>query len=159
MLKITDLMSDARCYEKLRELRWGKGPVRCPRCESDECKEKGASNKSSENRKYRCASCTRSFNDLTGTLFAESNLPLKVWMGCLYLMNLNTSNRQIAQELGFSEKTAQHMTTKMRQAVEANMADPTLSGEVEFDEVYIVAGHKGRPETAKKRVETGAEGA
>ena len=54
MLKITDLMSDARCYEKLRELRWGKGPVRCPRCESDECKEKGASNKSSENRKYRC---------------------------------------------------------------------------------------------------------
>lgn len=159
MLKITDLMSDARCYEKLRELRWGKGPVRCPRCESDECKEKGASNKSSENRKYRCASCTRSFNDLTGTLFAESNLPLKVWMGCLYLMNLNTSNRQIAQELGFSEKTAQHMTTKMRQAVEANMADPTLSGEVEFDEVYIVAGHKGRPETVKKRVETGAEGA
>ena len=47
----------------------------------------------------------------------------------------------------------------MRQAVEANMADPTLSGEVEFDEVYIVAGHKGRPETVKKRVETGAEGA
>ena len=68
-------------------------------------------------------------------------------MGCLYLMNLNTSNRQIAQELGFSEKTAQHMTTKMRQAVEANTADPTLSGEVEFDEVYIVAGPKGRPET------------
>jgi hypothetical protein len=29
MLKITDLMSDAQCYEKLRELRWGKGSVHC----------------------------------------------------------------------------------------------------------------------------------
>ena len=100
MLKITDLMSDAQCYEKLGELRWGKGPVRCPRCAGNECKEKGTSTKSSENREYRCANCTRSFNDLTGTLFAESNLSLKAWMGCLYLMNLNTSNRQIAQEPG-----------------------------------------------------------
>ncbi len=158
MLKITDLMSDAQCYEKLRELRWGKGRVRCPRCSSDDCKEKGVSNKSTENRKYHCANCARSFNDLTGTLFAESNLPLKAWMGCLYLMNLNSSNHQISQELGVSEKTAQHMTMKLRRAVEANTTDPSLSGEVEFDEVYIVAGHKGRPEAVKKRVERGAEG-
>jgi len=158
MLKITDLMSDAQCYEKLRELRWGKGPVRCPRWSSDGCKEKGASNKSPDNRKYHCVNCTRSFNDLTGTLFAESNLPLKAWMGCLYLVNLNASNYQISRELGLSEKTAQNMTTKLRRAVEANTTDPTLSGEVEFDEVYIVAGHKGHPEAVKKRVERVAEG-
>ena len=150
MLKITDLMGDAQCYEQLRELRWGKGPVRCPRCDSDDCHEKGTSNKGPENRKYHCADCGRSFNDLTGTLFAESNLPLKAWMGCLYLMNLNTSNHQIANELGVSEKTTQHMATKMRRAVEANTVDPMLSGDVEFDEVYIVAGHKGHPEKVKK---------
>jgi hypothetical protein len=28
---------------------------------------------------------------------------------------------------------------------------PTLTDEVEYDEVYIVAGHKGKPEEVKKK--------
>jgi len=65
-------------------------------------------------------------------------------------MGVNTSNRQIAQELGISEKTAQNMTKKIRTEIQKNRPDPELSGEVEFDEVYVVAGHKGHPETVKK---------
>jgi hypothetical protein len=33
-----------------------------------------------------------------------------------------------------------------------------LSGTVESDEVYIVAGHKGHPEAVKKKAETDADG-
>ena len=33
-----------------------------------------------------------------------------------------------------------------------------LSGEVECDEVYIVAGHKGNPEAVKKKEGRGVEG-
>ena len=65
-------------------------------------------------------------------------------------MGLNMSNRQISQELGVSEKTAQAMADKLRKEVQKNNPKPTLSGEVEFDEVYIVAGHKGHPEAVKK---------
>jgi hypothetical protein len=32
----------------------------------------------------------------------------------------------------------------------AAQPEPSLSGQVECDEVYVVAGHKGQPETVKK---------
>ena len=65
-------------------------------------------------------------------------------------MGLNISNHQIAQELGITEKTAQAMTEKIRSGIEEKRHEPTLSGEVEFNEVYVVAGHKGHPEAVKK---------
>lgn len=74
-------------------------------------------------------------------------------MGCLYLMNMNASNRQISQELEVSERTAQRMTTKIRKEIQKNSPSPELSGEVEFDEVYVVAGHKGHPKSVKKKGE------
>ena len=157
MLKITDLMSDDTCYEKIRELRWGESSVSCPRCHNDECEHIGNSKKHAHCKSYRCSGCGRCFNDLTGTIFAESNLSIKTWVGCLYLMNINASNRQISQELEVSEKTAQKMTTKIRKEIEKNSPKPQLSGEVEFDEVYVVAGHKGHPESVKKRVGLAAD--
>ena len=67
-------------------------------------------------------------------------------------MGLNVSNRQIAQELEVSEKTAQNMTRKIRKEITQNRSETILSGEVELDEVYVVAGHKGHPESVKKRI-------
>ena len=158
MLKITDLMSEDVCYQKVRSLRWGSGPVSCPRCYHDQCDETGCSKKHPECKSYCCQGCGRCFNDLTGTIFSESNLSLTTWMACLYLMNMNASNRQISQELEVSEKTAQRMTTEIRKEVRKNSPSPVLSGEVEFDEVYVVAGHKGHPKSVKKKGEKGEGG-
>jgi len=58
---------------------------------------------------------------------------------------LNISNRQIARELGMTRNTAQRITTTLREEISRKTPQPTLSGFVEMDEVYIVAGHKGRP--------------
>jgi hypothetical protein len=43
------------------------------------------------------------------------------------------------------------MTKQLRQGIERAQPDPQLSGEVEADEVYITAGHKGRPEAVQKK--------
>ncbi len=136
---------------KVRELRWGQNRVHCPRCDSQSCEETGKTDKSQYCSKYQCNDCRRHFNDLTGTIFADSKLSLKIWIGCLYLMGLNSSNRQISKELDISEKTAQKMTTKIREEIKKNSPEARLSGEVEFDEVYVVAGHKGHSEAVKKR--------
>ena len=72
-------------------------------------------------------------------------------MHCLYLMSLNVSNRQIALELDLNKDDVQKMTQKLREGVEAKRPDVVLSGEVECDEVYVVAGHKGHPKAVKKR--------
>jgi hypothetical protein len=66
-------------------------------------------------------------------------------------MGLNLSNQQIAKELGRNKDDVQQMTTLLRQGIVAKKPAPTLSGVVECDEVYVVAGHKGHLEAVKKR--------
>ncbi|WP_419833859.1 hypothetical protein [Endozoicomonas atrinae] len=65
-------------------------------------------------------------------------------------MALNVSNNQIAQELDLCASDAHHMTTVLRNGVVDQKPEVILDGEVEFDEVYIVAGHKGHHEALKK---------
>ncbi len=43
------------------------------------------------------------------------------------------------------------MTSQLRAGIVAVQPEPCLSGEVECDEVYVVAGHKGHPEAVKKK--------
>ena len=65
-------------------------------------------------------------------------------------MGLNLSNRQIARKLALNRGDVQHMTRQLRQGVVARKPPVKLDGEVEWDEVYVVAGHKGHPEAVKK---------
>ncbi|WP_206196742.1 hypothetical protein [Zooshikella ganghwensis] len=66
-------------------------------------------------------------------------------------MGLNLSNQQIAQELDINKDDVQKMTSQLRESIFARLPVPQLSGAVEADEVYVVAGHKGNPEAVKKR--------
>jgi hypothetical protein len=43
------------------------------------------------------------------------------------------------------------MTTALREGVVLRKPEVTLSGEVECDEVDVVAGHKGHPEAVRKK--------
>ena len=69
-------------------------------------------------------------------------------------MGLNLSNRQIAHELEINENTIQEMTTTLREGIVAQEPTLELSGTVECDEVYVVAGHKGHSESVKKGART-----
>ena len=43
------------------------------------------------------------------------------------------------------------MTDQLREGIVQNKPEVTLAGEVECDEAYVIAGHKGQPETVQKR--------
>ena len=45
----------------------------------------------------------------------------------------------------------QVMTEQLRRGFVARTPEVTLTGEVEIDEVYVVAGHKGHPAAVAKR--------
>jgi hypothetical protein len=66
-------------------------------------------------------------------------------------MGLNLSNRQIAAELGLNASDVQAMTEHLRRGLVARTPEARLEGEVEVDEVYVVAGHKGQPAAVAKR--------
>jgi hypothetical protein len=88
--------------------------------------------------------------------FRGHHQPLRVWILCLYFMGLNLSNEQIAQELDLNPDDAQWMTTQLREGIVRRKPEVVLSGEVECDEAYVVAGHKGHPEAVRKKGEMGA---
>lgn len=158
MLKIQDIIEDKKCFEEVRKLRWPEG-TRCPHCDSERIVRDGHDDKRRDRQRYECKNCLKRFDDLTNTVFSGHHQPLKIWIVVLYLMGLNISNSQISKELDLCESDIQIMTTTLRKGVVVRQPEPTLEGEVEMDEVYVVAGHKGYPNAVKKRhVKDGEEG-
>ena len=149
LINLSGLMDGAKCFAFVHQRRWPEG-VRCPSCGSASVARHGRDDSQPHRQRYRCAACGARFDDLTGTALAGHPRPLRVWVLCLYLMGLNLSNRQIAQELGLSQPDVQLMTEQLRHGLAAKLPPARLEGEVEIDEVYVVAGHKGRPADVAK---------
>ena len=102
--------------------------------------------------RYRCKNCDGRFDDLIGTILAAHHRPLRFWVLCLYFMELNVSNLQIAREPGLNKHDVHAMASSLQEGLVAKAPTVRLEGVVVIDEVYGVAGHKGNPvATPKKR--------
>jgi len=150
LINLSALVDDAKCFALVRQQRWPEG-VHCPACGSGSVARDGFDETQAHRQRYRCKACAGRFDDLTGTALAGHHQPLRVWVLCLYFMGLNLSNRQIAQELGLDRSDVQIMTEQLRSGLVAKAPPVRLEGEVEIDEVYVVAGHKGQPAAVAKR--------
>ncbi|MCH7793433.1 MAG: IS1595 family transposase [Planctomycetes bacterium] len=97
---------------------------------------------------FSCQRCGTHVYPLAGTIFEKSRTPLKSWFYAMYLMSttrMGISAKQLERELGVTYKTAWRMFTEIRKLMHE---DPTLSGQVEFDEMYVggrIKGQRGRP--------------
>jgi transposase-like protein len=150
LVNLSSLIDDAKCFAMVRQHRWPAG-VRCPGCHGAAVVRYGCDDTQPHRQRYRCKTCAGRFDDLTGTVLAGHHQPLRVWVLCLYFMGLNLSNRPIASELGLCGSDVQAMTEQLRGGLVANAPAATLEGEVEIDEVYVVAGHKGQPAAVAQR--------
>jgi transposase-like protein len=158
LVNLSPLIDDAKCYALVRQQRWPEG-VRCPGRGSDAVVRHGRDDTQEQRQRYRCKARGTRFDDLTGTVLAGHHRPPRVWVLCLYLMGLNLSNRQIAQELDLGETDVQAMTEQLRCGLAAKLPPARLTGEVEVGGIYILAGHKGNPAAvAKKGVPAAAGG-
>ncbi len=128
--------------------------VTCPRCSSDSVIKNGRDDTQPLRQRYECRGRRQRFDDLTDAIFAGHHLPLRSWIACLYLMGLNLSGLQIAQELDINKDDARAMIQRLRQGVVDRGPPVELEGEVECDEVYMVAGHKAHPEAVRKKADS-----
>ena len=115
-IQLHKLLNVSLCWDILRNVRWNDG-VYCPSCNSKEVVKNGKDKTHKDKQHYQCKTCSTYFDDLTDSIFSGSQQPIHHWITVLYMMNLNTSNRQIAQELEISEQTAQEMCSKIREGV------------------------------------------
>ena len=150
LIKLTNLLDEAKCYEVIRQLRWPDGVV-CLHCRGTGVVRNGHDDRERHRQRYLCKTCKYRFDDLTGTVLAGHHQPVSTWILGSYFMGVNLSNRQIAHELGLCESDAQAMTEVLRHGIVAKTPDVVLSGDVEFDELYVVAGHKGNPEAVRAK--------
>lgn len=150
ILRLNNLIDESKAYSIIRQLRWKSG-CSCPFCGSNKIRKRGKNDRHSGCQRTQCKKCAKRFDDLTGTIFAGRHQSITVWISYLYLLGLNVSNAQIAQELGLCASDSQQMAEQLRQGVVMRKPPVQLTGQVEFDEVYVVAGHKGIPAAIKNR--------
>lgn len=154
LVNLSGLLDDAKCFELVRQVRWPRA-LRCPDCGGEQVVRNGHDDTQPLRQRYVCRGCGVRFDDLSHTVLAGHHQPLKVWISCLYLMGLNLSNQQIAQELGLITSDVQQMTTHLRSGLATRTPAVVLSGEVEIDEAYVTAGHKGNPEAVREKGRAG----
>jgi transposase-like protein len=118
LIQIHALLDDEKCFKAVRELRWPNG-VRCPHCDTSKIVKRGFHDTQKARQRYECAVCRKQFDDLTDTIFERHHQPLQAWIVCLYMMGLNLSNQQIADELDLNKDDAQAMTTCLREGIVA----------------------------------------
>jgi transposase-like protein len=150
--------ADEACKAYLVARRWPDGTVRCPRCGNDHVWELKA-------RPFhwvcnKCGPRDYRFSVLVGTVFENTNVPLRTWFKVIYLMLVSKkgiSALQVHRMMGFgSYQTAHYMCHRIRAA----LVDPEfrkLMGIVEVDETYVGGKNRNR-HWDKKTPGTGASG-
>ena len=140
----------ARVY--LEGRLWPNGP-RCPVCGMGEritARKEGF---------YRCNQCKEDFTVRTGTIFERSHVPLHKWIYAMYLLvtaRKGISSRQLAKEIGITQKSAWFVLHRLREACGPKLEK--LRGIIEIDETYIGGLEENKHESKLLHVRGGSTG-
>lgn len=133
--------TEAKCYRALYRARWPKG-FRCPAC-GNRCRSRF---RRGAQVYYQCRDCRHQTTLTSGTVFAGSKLPLRMWMLALYLLTSSKTNLaalELMRHLGVNYKTAWRIKHKVMQAMTEREEARRLDGFVQIDDAYLGGERNG----------------
>ena len=122
------------CLSHLEEVRWGDEPG-CPFCHSGHVARKAEKGRLGRGN---CHACKSSFNVLSGTIFAKTQIPLQQWFVAITLVlhaKKSLSRYQLGRDLALNQRSAWYMQQRIRAAM--TQGARLLRGLIEADETYV----------------------
>lgn len=144
-------MSDGEARATFQRIRWADnaGEPYCPRCG---CVEIG---NLATRPVWKCRACKHQFSVTAGTIFENRKRPIRDYLLAIVLFANGVKGHsalQLSRDLGCQYKTAFVLAHKLREAIEAEKRDVSLSGTVEVDGAYF-AGHVKPQNKAAERLD------
>lgn len=134
---IHTLHTEEDCRLYLEDMRWGGEPV-CPHCGSISKHHYKLTQNGECKGMYKCKDCRERFTVRIGTMFEDSNLPLKKWFYAIFLFlahKRGISSAQLARDINVTQKTAWFMLHRIRHNIKDD--DITFKDQTQVDETYV----------------------
>jgi transposase-like protein len=126
-----DYGTEEQCRHSLFKWKWPSGFV-CPECGSKSfCTLK-------TRKVYQCNHCHHQTSLTSGTIFANTNLPLTQWFLAIHLITQSKtglSALELKRQIGVSYNTAWSMKQKIMQVMKERDDSKPLSGTIQLDDV------------------------
>lgn len=126
------------------------GEYVCPKCG---CVHKRIYHQNYDRRKLYCNNCKSEFSVLSGTIFENTHLDIRMWLYAINLVNISrkgVSALQLQRELGIgSYRSAWRMLHQIRVAMQKEDFREAFEAIVEIDETYV----GGKPRKDNKHSE------